>query len=224
MNTRILKLIQDNLLKSFGLEKYTGLYFTPDTKIESLPWTSVKFKNFTNIVNDELKVEMCKTGTISEVVDDLDKKYLNNYFGKVWKPTTDKFIYSGWALVDEINVQDPKAVLDVGCGYNQFKTHIKNLVGVDPYNNCADYMVDILDFEMPEQTYDHMMVLGSLNFNERVDLEIRLAHMVKLLDIGGKMYFRVNPGRSWEDGPYVDIHPWDFKLVSDFAKQFNNKL
>jgi hypothetical protein len=112
----------------------------------------------------------------------------------------------------------------VGCGYNQFKGRINNLVGIDPYNNCADYMVDVLDFVMPDKTYDHILVLGSLNFNEKADLEIRLAKIVELLEDGGKIYFRANPGNIWNNGPYVDIFPWDFALVTEFAKKFNLTL
>jgi hypothetical protein len=226
MNTRIFKLLIENLHNSFNLEKYAEIRsnLTKTTAIESLPWTPARFEKFKGKVRKELGFDVPTSGSIAEIVDSLDVKYLSRYFGEIWKPTTEVYTYSGWALVDEVNKHNPKAVLDVGCGYNQFKGRINNLVGIDPYNNCADYMVDVLDFVMPDKTYDHILVLGALNFNEKADLEIRLAKIVELLADGGKIYFRANPGNIWNNGPYVDIFPWDFALVTEFAKQFNLNL
>ena len=55
---------------------------------------------------------------------------------------------------NEINKLNPRKVLDVGCGYNQFKGRINNLIGIDPYNNCADYQVDIFEFVDEPNSYD----------------------------------------------------------------------
>jgi hypothetical protein len=85
-------------------------------------------------------------------------------------------------------------------------------------------MVDILDYVMPNQTYDHIIVLGSLNFNEKEDLIVRMAKIVDLLEDGGKIYVRANPGTIWPNGPYVDIYPWDFEFVTELAAMFNLKL
>jgi SAM-dependent methyltransferase len=127
-------------------------------------------------------------------------------------------------LADEINKCDPKAVLDFGCGYNPFKGRIPNLVGIDPYNNCADYMVDILEFKVEPETFDHIIVFGSLNFNDRVDIEVRFEKLVSLLMPGGKMYFRANPGISWPNGPYVDIFPWSFEIAYELSQTHDLKL
>jgi hypothetical protein len=61
---------------------------------------------------------------------------LVNYFEHNWKPNYNKFLYSGWALIDLI----PKeaSILDIGCGYNLFKNHFPNLYGIDPANDEAD--------------------------------------------------------------------------------------
>jgi hypothetical protein len=40
----------------------------------------------------------------------------------------------------------------------------------------------------------------------------------------GKFYLRANPGIPHKAGPYVEIFPWDFETVSEFAVQFNLKL
>ena len=100
---------------------------------------------------------------------------------------------------------------------------IKNLVGIDPYNNCADYEVDILDYRVKHK-HDHILALGSINFNSRDEIEARFAHCVELLLPGGKFYLRANPGITHKTGPYVEIFPWTFEIVNEFAEKYNLKL
>jgi len=114
-------------------------------------------------------------------------------------------------------------VLDVGCGYHPFKGRINNLVGIDPYNNCADFEVDILDYRVKHK-YDHIIALGSINFNSRDEIESRFEHCVNLLEVGGTFYLRANPGIPHKTGPYVDIFPWSFEIVNEFADRYNLKL
>ncbi len=226
MNTRIFNLIIKNLQDSFNLEKYSKIRdsITKDTRIDFLPWTPARLEKFKKRIGEELSLSFDCSGTIEELVDRLDKEYLARFFGEIWKPTTEKFTYTGWAIVDEVNKHNPKAVLDVGCGYNQFKGRIPNLIGIDPYNNCADYMVDVLDFKMPDQTYDAIICLGSINFNEKSDVEVRLKRVSELLAAGGRAYFRVNSGQLWKNGPYVDIFPWSFEIAAEFSKSLGLTL
>ena len=212
---------------SFNLPKYQGIRdnLNKDTQIESLPWTPARLNKFKESVEKELQLlSLDLTGTLEEIVGRLDKRYLNRFFGEIWKPTTEIYQYTGWSLVEEINKTDPKAVLDFGCGYNPFKGRIKNLIGIDPYNNCADYMVDILDFKVEPEIYDHIIVFGSLNFNSKDEIDVRFERLVSLLMPGGKMYFRANPGILWPNGLYVDIFPWSFEVAYEFAQKYNLEL
>ena len=227
MNNRIFKLIEENLKISFSLPKYQEIRnnINKQTVIDNLPWTPARLEKFKQAVSNELCfTDVDINGTFEEIVDRLDKQYLNRFFGEIWKPTTDQYQYSGWSLVDVINKQNLKRVLDFGCGYNQFKGRIDNLVGIDPYNNCADYMVDILDFNVEPESFDHIIVLGSLNFNSKEDIESRFKRLVELLMPNGRMYLRANPGILWPDGPYVDIFPWSFEIAHEFAKTYNLSL
>jgi hypothetical protein len=115
-------------------------------------------------------------------------------------------------------------VLDVGCGYHPFKGRIQNLIGIDPYNNCADYEVDILDYKVNPSSHDVIIALGSINFNSKTDVEQRFSHCVNLLSANGKFYLRANPGILHKNGPYVDIFPWSFEVVNEFAEKYNLKL
>ena len=225
MNTKIFNLVVKNLQKAFGLSKYGDLAEKIDahTKIQDLPWTPARFVKFRNEIQIELALPCPDSGTVESVVDSLDRLYSRRFFGEIWKPRTDDYVYTGWSLVDEIVAQNPRNVLDVGCGYHPFKGRIPNLVGIDPFNNCADFMVDILEYTTYE-LHDHIIALGSINFNSRQDIEQRFGHCVSMLAPGGRFYLRANPGITHVNGPYVDIFAWDFGVVKEFETKFGLRL
>jgi hypothetical protein len=112
----------------------------------------------------------------------------------------------------------------VGCGYHPFKGRIHNIIGIDPYNNCADYEVDILDYKVKPESHDVIIALGSINFNSRDEIQSRFAHCVSLLKPGGKFFLRANPGITHKTGPYVEIFSWTFEIVNEFAETYNLSL
>ena len=225
MNTKIFALIEKNLKQAFNLPKYQKISDAIDenTVVDQLPWTPARYSKFKDAVELELSLPCEYRGTLKEIVADLSERYTKRFFGEIWKPRTGDYDYTGWGLAEEIAAQNPKHVLDVGCGYHPFKGRIPNLVGIDPYNNCADYEVDILEYRVKHK-YDHIMALGSINFNSRDEIEQRFSHCVDLLDTGGKFYLRANPGIPHKTGPYVDIFPWTFEVVNEFADLYNLKL
>jgi SAM-dependent methyltransferase len=226
MNTKIFALLMKNLEEAFILPKYDEIRANLDKNVVvlDLPWTPARFEKFKKKMEDTLTIKSDFKGTIEQVVNELDIKYSGRFFGEIWKPQTEKYSYTGWQLVDQVNKLNPRAVLDVGCGYNQFKDRIPNLIGIDPYNNCADYQVDILEFAAVEESFDAIIALGSINFNSKEDIELRIANCVKMLAPKGKMFFRVNPGIQHEKGPWVDVFPWSFEVAHEFAKKFNLHL
>ena len=221
MNNKIFRLLIENLNLAFSLPKYETLRIDSETRIDYLPWTPARFKKFKDKIENTLGVDSEFSGTVKDVVAELDRKYLHWFFGEVWRPRTEKYQYTGWPLVDMVNKHNPASVLDVGCGYNQFKERIPNLTGIDPYNNCADYMVDILDYRVEPESYDAIICLGSINFNSQEDIESRIARCVELLSSDGRMYFRANPGIDHKNGPWVDIFPWNFEKCYEIAKKFD---
>jgi hypothetical protein len=221
MNTKIFNLIVKNLHQAFNLPKYANISIDADTNIQALPWTPARYSKFKDAVEAELSLPCEYRGTLREIVADLSERYIHRFFAEIWKPRTNDYDYTGWQLADEINALNPRSVLDVGCGYHPFKGRIHNLVGIDPYNNCADYMVDILDYV---GSHDVIMALGSINFNSRDEIESRFARCVELLAGGGKFYLRANPGIAHKTGPYVDIFPWTFEVVKEFADKYQLHL
>jgi hypothetical protein len=225
MNTKIFKLIKENLESTFNLPKYKNIEIDADTVVDQLPWTPARYRKFKDHVEAELALEDCDfNGRLESIVDAISERYIKRFFGEIWRPRTDDYDYTGWQLAEDIAKQNPKNVLDVGCGYHPFKGKIPNLVGIDPYNRAADYEVDILEYKVKPASHDHIIALGSINFNSRDDIEARFNHCVTLLEQGGKFYLRANPGITHKTGPYVDIFSWTFEIVNEFAEKYNLKL
>lgn len=224
MNTKIFNLIRKNLKDSFNLPKYQNISIDQDTAVESLPWTPARYSKFKDAVAAELSLPCDYVGTLREITDDLSERYILRFFSEIWKPRTGDYEHTGWELAEEINKLNPKNVLDVGCGYHPFKGRIQNLIGIDPYNNCADYEVDILDYKVKAGSHDVIIALGSINFNSKDEIQSRFAHCVNLLAPGGKFFLRANPGITHKTGPYVEIFNWTFEVVNEFAELYNLKL
>lgn len=224
MNTKIFALITKNLQTAFNLPKYANISITEDTVVNTLPWTPARYSKFKDAVEAELCLPCDYRGTLKEIVADLSERYTHRFFSEIWRPRTGEYDHSGWALVDEVNKLNPASVLDVGCGYNPFKGRIHNLIGIDPYNDAADYEVDILDYKVRLESHDVIIALGSINFNSKDEIEKRFAHCVTLLKPGGRFFIRANPGIPHKTGPWVDIFPWSFEIVNEFAEQYNLKL
>lgn len=224
MNTKIFKLLEKNLQLAFNLPKYAKISITEDTVVQDLPWTPARYKKFKDVIEAELSLSCEYVGTLREITNDLSERYIHRFFAEIWKPRTNEYDYTGWQLAEEVNKFNPKSVLDVGCGYHPFKGRINNLIGIDPYNNCADYMVDVLEYKVKPESHDVIIALGSINFNSRNEIEERFEHCVKLLSKEGKFYLRANPGIPHKTGPWVEIFPWSFEIVNEFAEKYNLRL
>ena len=225
MNTKIFKLIKENLETTFNLPKYKNIAIDADTVVDQLPWTPARYRKFKDHVEAELMLQDCSfNGILRDIVDTISERYIKRFFGEIWRPRTDDYDYTGWQLAEDISKQNPRNVLDVGCGYHPFKGKIPNLTGIDPYNHAADYEVDILEYKVKPESHDHIIALGSINFNSKDDIEARFSHCVNLLEKGGKFYLRANPGITHKTGPYVDIFAWSFEVVNEFAEKYNLKL
>jgi len=223
MNRRINEHLVKNLKATFNLERWREIneQISRETLLERLPWTSKRREKFTQMLASTFGVAAELRGTVAELTNSLDQAYCEHFWQKVWQPRTENYTYTGWQAVDEILSRNPRSVLDVGCGYNQFKTKIPNLVGIDKYNPAADYMVDILDFDVDPESYDAVMVFGSINFGDYEDVACRFAKVFELTAPGGRIYVRANPGYSHPTGPWIDIFAWDFATAHRVAKDNN---
>jgi len=222
MNTKIFNHLVEKLRETFNLPRWDQIRtsISADTIILDLPWTPKRLAKFKDDLANLFDVEIDLSGSVTNVTADIDDKYAARFWGGgVWQPRTDVYQYTGWNIVDEINKLNPKAVLDVGCGYNQFKPRIKNLVGIDKFNNSADYMVDILEYNVEPETYDAVIVFGSINFGDYDDVSARFRKVFELTAPGGKIYVRANPGQTHKNGSWIEIFPWDFESAHRIAKE-----
>ena len=160
--------------------------------------------------------------SVNELTLEIDDLIMHTYFSEIWQPRLKKFKYSGLKLIDEVNNLKPRAVVDVGGGYNEFKGKIENLIGIDPYNKHADLQVGILDYTTNEK-FDVMLCLGSINFGDDEKIENETKKCADLLAPNGKMFFRVNPGIQHDnkESQYIEFYPWNVYNITELAKKLN---
>jgi len=170
-------------------------------------------------------VEVKRCDTIEKYVEAIDDACLNRYFSKYWQNDMKKWKYSGVALIDEVNSLKPRAVLDVGCGYNEFKGKIDNLIGIDPYNKLADFKVGTLAYKT-NQKFDVILCLGSVNFGGRDKIIAEVSRCVNLLEEGGTMFFRVNPGVQHDkpEADWIEFYAWNVPFIIELAEMLNLKV
>ena len=170
-------------------------------------------------------VEVERSDTIEQYVEAIDNACLHRYFSKYWDNDMKKWKYSGVALIDEINSLKPRAVLDVGCGYNEFKGKIDNLIGIDPYNDKADIQVSTLEYKT-DQKFDVILCLGSVNFGNREKIIAEVGRCVDLLADGGTMFFRVNPGVQHDkpEADWIEFFAWNVPFIIELADMLDLKV
>ena len=173
-------------------------------------------------IKETFGVQVDRCETLEQYVESIDDACLHRYFSKYWNNDMKKWKYSGLALVDEVNSFKPRAVLDVGCGYNEFKGKINNLIGIDPYNNRADLQVRTLDYKT-DQKFDVILCLGSVNFGNRDKIIAEVGRCMNLLAEGGTMFFRVNPGIQHDkpEARWIEFFSWNVPFIIELAEMFN---
>jgi len=176
-------------------------------------------------IKETFGVEVKRCDTLEQYTDAIDDACLNRYFSRYWQNDMKKWKYSGVALIDEVNSLKPRAVLDVGCGYNEFKGKIDNIIGIDPYNDKADIQVATMEYKT-DQKFDVILCLGSVNFGSRDKITAEVAKCVNLLADGGTMFFRVNPGVQHDkpEADWIEFFAWNVPFIIELSEMFNLKI
>ena len=176
-------------------------------------------------IKEKFGVDVKRCDTIEQYVEVIDDACLHKYFSKYWQNDMKKWKYSGLALINEVNALKPRAVLDVGCGYNEFRGKIDNLIGIDPYNDKADIQVSTLEYRTT-QKFDVMLCLGSVNFGSRDKIISEVGRCVGLLEDGGTMFFRVNPGvqHNKPEAKWIEFFAWNVPFIIELSEMFNLKV
>ena len=176
-------------------------------------------------IKETFGVEVDRCDTLEQYSESIDNACLNRYFSTYWQNDMKKWKYSGVSLIEEVNNLKPRAVLDVGCGYNEFKGKIDNLIGIDPYNDEADFKLGTLEYNT-DQKFDVILCLGSVNFGSRDKIIAEVAKCVNLLAEGGTMFFRVNPGVQHDrpEADWIEFYAWNVPFIIELSEMFNLKI
>ena len=154
----------------------------------------------------------------------MKQEELNKYFSTQWVSNLNQYKYSGWAIADKI--QSDESVLDVGCGFNEFKSRILNLVGIDPANDRADYRISIEEFNTVDR-FDVALCLGSINFGDKLTIMRQIACVVNCLKPTARIYWRCNPGYADHGNEMckdIDFYPWSIEEHVKLSELFGFKL
>ena len=176
-------------------------------------------------IKEKFGVDVKRCDTIEQYVEVIDDACLHKYFSKYWQNDMKKWKYSGLALINEVNALKPRAVLDVGCGYNEFRGKIDNLIGIDPYNDKADLEVSTLEYKT-DQKFDVILCLGSVNFGSKDKITAEVGRCVNLLADEGTMFFRVNPGVQHDkpEADWIEFFAWNVPFIIELAEMYNIKV
>lgn len=187
-NNPLNKLIWDKIQELF----YWNI--SPESPINQLPFSqefiNVCEKEFSMTVRDmhyPVKlgtVDQWQNKTIGDFTKEIDDQYQNNYFvgengtsttgvvGTIYdideKPITNKWNIRGEALVKRLQAMQKEnpnlTILDMGCGVNEYKRHLKNVTGVDPYRKEADIIAKQSEFDPKGQKWDVIICFGPQNW------------------------------------------------------------
>jgi hypothetical protein len=138
---------------------------------------------------------------------------IRRFFTHTWQPFTNNYVLSGKALVERIKQLEPKQILDVGCGYNEYKDDLPGLIGLDIANARADVVTDFLRYDPGDKLFDVILALGSINFGSAESILDELRHACSMLAENGRIFMRVNPGIPWVECPELEIYPWSHEAI-----------
>ena len=85
-------------------------------------------------------------------------------------------------------------------------------------------MVEIMDFKWKPESFDAIIVFGSINFYSYEWVAERFARVFELLAPGGTVFCRANPFNTGPENPWIDPYQWDFDTAVRIAEANNVKL
>ena len=153
------------------------------------------------------------------------------YFKYIWEEETEEYPYSGPSILKQI--KPSHQVIDVGCGYHPFKGKIINLIGIDPANDAADYVMSIEEYaeafqQGSDTLFDVAFVFGSINFGDYDTFDTQIKSLNKIMNLHeAKIFWRCNPARADhgnEECKDIKFFPWSEEYMQEFADKYGYKI
>jgi hypothetical protein len=124
--------------------------------------------------------------------------------------SSDNFV----SMYERINALNPTLVIDAGCGRNQHKPHIKNLIGLEPaLHPEADIHSTILDADITPGSVDAVLALGSIQYMSVKYVLKNMNRIISWTRPGGLIEMRVAINDQ--------KHFWNDKLREHITKKYN---
>ena len=152
------------------------------------------------------------------------KATVKEYFGKHWSSRTSTYKYSNHSIAEKIKPHE--RVIDIGCGFNEFKPIIQNLVGIDIVNPKADIIIDLEHYKCKDK-FDVALCLGSIQYGDDNDMTRQIGKVANILKPTSRIYWRSNTGVRDHKNEMVKIvpyYPWTKQKHEQYAKQFGFKV
>lgn len=151
---------------------------------------------------------------------------LNDYFSQHWSPA------NNWTITNEANIasmiKEFEYVLDVGCGYNPFKSYLGDkLYAFDPAINSGNELCSLEDFDAEGDQWDLVLCMGSINFGDEDHIASQIEKVVSFVKPGGRILWRQNPGNADHDNEEcksVPFFPWSKEHNYAFAARFGCRV
>jgi cyclopropane fatty-acyl-phospholipid synthase-like methyltransferase len=140
---------------------------------------------------------------------------------ELWNTDLSCYPISGINLVEDIKLHPKDKILDVGCGYNEFKSYFPQIEGVDLANENADWVGDILDYSASNNSYDIILALGSINFISKQLVYEQMSWISSKLKPNGVIYMRVNPSFSPSSQIKDQFYSWTLEDIYQVALDNN---
>lgn len=166
-------------------------------------------------MNSELNSEIKKTFSLPEE----NKTIMEREGPRYWKRLINKWDRCGMDTINFVNELSPTLVLDLGCGENQYKHYISNLIGIDLVNELADIKADISTIPYDDNTADVVLCFGSINFGDTTLIQTQLLEMYRVLKPGGYAVFRVNPDTNRDTRNIY--YGWTPELANFWTEKLN---
>jgi hypothetical protein len=159
------------------------------------------------------------------------KELLKDYFSvnefndpNKWHGNTGKLKYTGYNLVEEINSLNPEKVLDLGCGYNIFKSKVQNLIGIDIANTKADYVMDFMEYPCEDNSVDVILNLGTINFGTFNTIVKQFGWVHSKLKQDGLVIIRANSSVPPSERLNNIFYKWDTETIVKLMQIYNFEL